>query len=285
MADVCALRLVSNHSGCMSLVYEGRGVIWTNLDGTSVIKQNNHIANCPVDEHLAYKMENKAILKKRSAEETKPIPDINDEQASAAYPMTSTYGHFPLFKWVKFTKYSHQSKRYPNLPKHRRELICGKFLLWQNASRHILVFATGSEIRLQAARPTWGMDGTFKVVPQWYQQLFTIHVFVAGKLVPAVYCLCTGKDIGTYRYVSQALLNKAAVLRLNLNPETIICDFETALIPAILDYFPNTRVQGCYFYFCQAVHMKLSDLGLKTRYRTQEETKRRIRMVLTTQAL
>ncbi|KRZ00589.1 hypothetical protein T11_839 [Trichinella zimbabwensis] len=257
MADVCALRLVSNHSGCMSLVYEGRGVIWTNLDGTSVIKQNNHIANCPVDEHLAYKMENKAILKKRSAEETKPIPDINDEQASAAYPMTSTYGHFPLFKWVKFTKYSHQSKRYPNLPKHRRELICGKFLLWQNASRHILVFATGSEIRLQAARPTWGMDGTFKVVPQWYQQL----------------------------YVSQALLNKAAVLRLNLNPETIICDFETALIPAILDYFPNTRVQGCYFYFCQAVHMKLSDLGLKTRYRTQEETKRRIRMVLTTQAL
>ncbi|KAL1234294.1 tRNA dimethylallyltransferase [Trichinella spiralis] len=45
---------------------------------------------------------------------------------------------------------------------------------------------------------TWGMDGTFKVVPQWYQQLFTIHAFVAGKLVPAVYCLCTGKDIGTY---------------------------------------------------------------------------------------
>ncbi|KRY37531.1 hypothetical protein T03_672 [Trichinella britovi] len=39
---------------------------------------------------------------------------------------------------------------------------------------------------------TWGMDGTFKVVPQWYQQLFTIHAFVAGKLVPAVYCLCTG---------------------------------------------------------------------------------------------
>ncbi|KRY99416.1 hypothetical protein T11_13854 [Trichinella zimbabwensis] len=42
------------------------------------------------------------------------------------------------------------------------------------------------------------MDGTFKVVPQWYQQLFTIHAFVADKLVPAVYCLCTGKDIGTY---------------------------------------------------------------------------------------
>ncbi|XP_003382093.1 conserved hypothetical protein [Trichinella spiralis] len=102
------------------------------------------------------------------------------------------------------------------------------------------------------------MDGTFKIVPQWYQQLFTIHVFVAGKLVPAVYCLCTGKDIGTCGYIFQALIDKAAVLEVVLNPDTIICDFETALIPAIRGYFPNTRVQGCYFYFCQAVHRKVA---------------------------
>ncbi|KRX64583.1 hypothetical protein T09_5369 [Trichinella sp. T9] len=62
------------------------------------------------------------------------------------------------------------------------------FLLWQSASRHILVLATGSNIRLMATRRTWALDGTFKVVPQWYQKLFTIHAFLAGKLVPAVYC-------------------------------------------------------------------------------------------------
>ncbi|KRX46958.1 hypothetical protein T05_10961 [Trichinella murrelli] len=72
------------------------------------------------------------------------------------------------------------------------------FLLWQSASSHILVLATGSNIRLMATRRTWALDGTFKVVPQWYQQLFTIHAFLAGKLVPAVYCLCTDKDIATY---------------------------------------------------------------------------------------
>ncbi|KRZ86593.1 hypothetical protein T08_7341 [Trichinella sp. T8] len=129
---------------------------------------------------------------------------------------------------------------------------------------------------------TWGMDGTFKVVPQWYQQLFTIHAFVAGKLVPAVYCLCTGKDIKTYGYIFQALMDKAAALEVDLNPETIICDFETALIPAIRGYFPNTRVQGCYFHFCQAVHRKVGELGLKARYRTEEPTKRKIRMLLAT---
>ncbi|KRY06945.1 hypothetical protein T03_9743, partial [Trichinella britovi] len=72
------------------------------------------------------------------------------------------------------------------------------FLLYQSNSRHILVFATGTNNRLRAAMRTWGMDGPFKIVPKWYQQLFTINAFVAGKLVPAVYCLCTDKDIPTY---------------------------------------------------------------------------------------
>ncbi|KRX11788.1 hypothetical protein T07_14170 [Trichinella nelsoni] len=58
-------------------------------------------------------------------------------------------------------------------------------------------------------------------------------------------------------YVQVKILeHTAAVLRVNLNPQTIICDFETALIPAIQGYFPNTRVQGCCFHFCQAVHRK-----------------------------
>ncbi|KRY00335.1 hypothetical protein T4E_11512 [Trichinella pseudospiralis] len=59
-----------------------------------------------------------------------------------------------------------------------------------------------------ASRRTWGMDSTFKDFPQWYQQPFTIHVFVAGTLAAAVYGLCT-------------------ILRVNLNPQTI-CDFEIA---------------------------------------------------------
>ncbi|KRX34248.1 hypothetical protein T09_8281, partial [Trichinella sp. T9] len=107
-----------------------------------------------------------------------------------------------------------------------------------------LVFATGYNIRLLAASRTWGMDGTFKIVPQWYQQLFTIHAFAAAKLVPAVCCLCTDKDIGTYGFKSQAIISRAAALEVDLNPDTNICDFETALIPAIQGYFPNARVQG-----------------------------------------
>ncbi|KRZ81224.1 hypothetical protein T08_14116, partial [Trichinella sp. T8] len=85
MADVPELHYVQNRCGDTSLVYEGRiyklkragrqkywrcskdkkgcgGVAWTNLDVTTVIKRNDHIESCPVDEHLAYKMEKRAVL-------------------------------------------------------------------------------------------------------------------------------------------------------------------------------------------------------------------------------
>ncbi|KRZ66329.1 hypothetical protein T08_10887, partial [Trichinella sp. T8] len=61
------------------------GAVWTNLDVTTVIKRNDHIESCPVNEYLTYKMEKKAVLTKRRAEETKPIPAIYDVEASAAF--------------------------------------------------------------------------------------------------------------------------------------------------------------------------------------------------------
>ncbi|XP_003366200.1 conserved hypothetical protein, partial [Trichinella spiralis] len=142
MANVPELHLVQNRCGGTSLVYEGRayklkraprkkywrcsqdkkgcgGAVWTNLDVTTVIKRNDHIESCPVDEHLAYKIKKRAILTKRSAEETKPILAIYDEEASAE-PSTSDY--FPFFKWVRAAMYGHRAKRFPKLPNHRRDL-------------------------------------------------------------------------------------------------------------------------------------------------------------------
>ncbi|KRZ72483.1 hypothetical protein T10_8992 [Trichinella papuae] len=66
---------------------------------------------------------------------------------------------------------------------------------------------------------------------------------------------------GTYGSIFQALINKAAVLR---------------------GYFPNTRVQGCYFHFCQAVHRKFSELGLKARYNRENETESKMKMLKVT---
>ncbi|KRX33417.1 hypothetical protein T05_5632, partial [Trichinella murrelli] len=102
MADIPVLCLVPNRGGSMALVFEGRayklkqtgkqkkcwrikkGAVWTDLEVTAVINRKDHVETCREDEHLAYKLEKKALLKKRSADEMKPIPAIYDEEASAA---------------------------------------------------------------------------------------------------------------------------------------------------------------------------------------------------------
>ncbi|XP_003369019.1 conserved hypothetical protein [Trichinella spiralis] len=271
------IMIVPKKSGGIQLIVvvdkkECEGGLTTNLDVTAMLSRTPHGSSCPVEEHIAYKMEKRAILRKRSAEEAKTIPQIHDEEAASISAEPSTFSQFPFFR-------EDRSAMILFLRLNLQEQV---FLLTQNASKHIPVFSTADNIRLLAAMKTLGLDGIAKVVPQWYQQLFTIHVFAAGKLVPVVYCLCTAEDIGTYGYIFQALIDKAAVLEVDVKPDTIICDFETALIPAIRGYFPNMRVQGCYFHFCQTVHKKVSELELKTRYGTEEETRKKIRMLLAT---
>ncbi|KRX22417.1 hypothetical protein T07_2678 [Trichinella nelsoni] len=55
---------------------------------------------------------------------------------------------------------------------------------------------------------------------------FTIHAIVASKLVPVVCCYVRLKILA-----NKTSINKAAVLSVNLYPQTIICNFEIALIP------------------------------------------------------
>ncbi|KRX94151.1 hypothetical protein T4E_4983 [Trichinella pseudospiralis] len=105
MDDVSELHLVPNRCGDMSLVYEGMnklrytgkkgcaGAIWPKVDVTSVIKQIDDIESSPK-------------RNPRSFRRVRPAGHIIEN----------------LHKKVKSTMYSHWAKRYPKLPKHRRDL-------------------------------------------------------------------------------------------------------------------------------------------------------------------
>ncbi|KRZ12187.1 hypothetical protein T4B_10026 [Trichinella pseudospiralis] len=49
-------------------------------------------------------------------------------------------------------------------------------------------------------------------------------------------------------------------------PQTVICNFETALISTVQARFKSVHIQGCYFYFCQTVLRKVAKLGMQIRY-------------------
>ncbi|KRY09304.1 hypothetical protein T12_686 [Trichinella patagoniensis] len=120
----------------------------------------------------------------------------------------------------------------------------GRHFIWySDAYNFILIFCTEENLNTLSEHSVLSMDETLKIVPEWYQRLFTIHVFMAGKI--------------------------------SLIRQTIISDFQTALIPAVQGSFPGVHVQGCYFHFCQAVLRKVADLELRTRYLHEAETKKR----------
>ncbi|KRY70349.1 hypothetical protein T4A_10291 [Trichinella pseudospiralis] len=122
MADITELRLVANRGVRMSLGFEriayklkqvckqkkywrcsrdrkdcGNSV-WTDVEVTAVINQNDHIEIWRIDEHLANRMENKTLLKERSVEVMKPIPAKYHEEGSATSTENSTSGEFLICK-------------------------------------------------------------------------------------------------------------------------------------------------------------------------------------------
>ncbi len=80
------------------------------------------------------------------------------------------------------------------------------------------------------------MDGTFKTVLTVFYQLYTIHSPIGtennSKILPLVYALMTNKSEELYRRLFQDLIDFAEENNIELNPSTIITDFEQAAINA-----------------------------------------------------
>ncbi len=63
-------------------------------------------------------------------------------------------------------------------------------------------------------------------------------------------------------------------------PKTILCDFEQALLNSLNNCFQNTRIQGCYFHFCQSIYRKIQSLGLSSAYMKNENFRIFLRFVM-----
>ena len=115
--------------------------------------------------------------------------------------------------------------------------------------------------RLMTRQSTLFIDGTFRCVPSGFYQCITfmVHDFSSDMFLSAFFVLSTSKTQEMYWNVINAV-----VIACNdkLQPETVVCDFELALIDAVHVQFPASDVVGCYFHFKQACRRKLKKLGV-----------------------
>ena len=69
----------------------------------------------------------------------------------------------------------------------------------------ILIFGTEESKRVLELSENWQADGTFKVTPPIFAQVYSIHASRHGDLVPAFYCLLPNKAQETYERLFRAV--------------------------------------------------------------------------------
>jgi hypothetical protein len=129
------------------------------------------------------------------------------------------------------------------------------FLLFDSGSSvdRILIFSTRKNLQLLAQSRHWYSDGTFKVVPPLFDQLYTIHGVKYNNVIPSVFILMPNRRENTYERVFEAIKN----LEPSLNPDSIMTDFEKAAINAFTSSFPSSNQRGCFFHFTQCIWRKI----------------------------
>jgi hypothetical protein len=62
----------------------------------------------------------------------------------------------------------------------------------------MMIFASDDDLAFLSKCDHWFADGTFRVSPPGYDQLYTIHGFINGEVFPAVYALLTARTEAIY---------------------------------------------------------------------------------------
>ena len=94
-------------------------------------------------------------------------------------------------------------------PKYTLSLKGEQFLLYDSGfgdGRRMLIYSAPRLLRILSQANNWHCDGTFKVVPVLFFQLYTIHGDLGGLVLPCVYMLLLNKDEATYDTAFRKLL-------------------------------------------------------------------------------
>ena len=120
----------------------------------------------------------------------------------------------------------------------------------------------------------WLADGTFKVVPSLFFQLYTMHFeLVPGINSAAVYCLVQNKTQAVYVRILDVIKRMIPLA----NPEKILLDFGNAAINAFTAAYPNARILGCYFHLTQSILRKVNNIGMKSDYESDDNLRIAVR--------
>ena len=133
----------------------------------------------------------------------------------------------------------------------------------------ILVFGAEESKRVLELSENWQADGTFKVTPPIFAQVYSINASRLGDLVLVFYCLLPNKAQETFERLFRAVQQ----LIPNAHSTSFLVDFKMFAIIAIwmvFDYDDQT-VSDCLFHLNENVRKHMQQIGLQRRYQNDPE--------------
>ena len=140
----------------------------------------------------------------------------------------------------------------------------------------ILAIGTSANMSFLEECPVWVADGTFKVCPSLWAQVYSVHGIKAGYTIPCAYFLLPDKSAATYTKVWETVKQFANPAE----PPALLTDFERASFGAAQRVFPGVDSGGCLFHLAQSIDRKIAALGLQGKYNSDGEFKLRVKMLL-----
>lgn len=139
----------------------------------------------------------------------------------------------------------------------------------------MMILASEDDLAFLSTWDHWFADGTFRVSPSGYDQLYTILGLII-EAFPAVYALLAAITDAIY----ERFLQEIIALKPGLLPVSFVFDFKPEAIRTFQHTFPATTVNGSMFHFGQCVWRKLQSQGLVGRYRDEPDFPLRIKSLL-----
>ena len=133
----------------------------------------------------------------------------------------------------------------------------------------MVVYASDWGLSNLAQSLHWSSDGTFKVVPGLFGQLYTIHASLRDQVVPCVYAMLPDKAGATYKRLLEVVreaIEERHPGAAGITEGSVITDLEKAAMNAFREVFPEKETSLCFFHFSQAIWRKVQQNGLQLRY-------------------
>ncbi|XP_068204653.1 uncharacterized protein [Palaemon carinicauda] len=140
----------------------------------------------------------------------------------------------------------------------------------------ILLFGRRSWLQHLVSAEVWYVDGTFKIAPTLFSQVYIVMAQKIRGVIPVLYAILPNKRKVTY----SRLFKMIKECQPTVNPKSVVCDFEIAAFLAIKENFPQVELKGCFFHFSQNMQKHIAALGLSSRYNNDSQFSLQVKMIL-----